>query len=136
MQKTMTNNERKWQAYRERIATEDSEKAAEKERVRIRGLKEETRKKIQTIESRKRNLRNKYGITAEYYNKLLIQQEGDCAICGRSQSEFNYPLHVDHDHQTGKVRGLLCCGCNTGLGHYEKHKKEMQNYLVKTGLGL
>lgn len=129
MQKTMTNRERKWQAYRERIAAEESKKAAEEKRIRIQELKEEMRKEIQTIESRKRSLRNKYSMTVENYNKLLAQQGGKCAICRKHQSEFKYPLHVDHDHQTGRVRGLLCCGCNTGLGHFEKFHKEMQTYL-------
>jgi len=131
------NRQRKWRALRERKEAEAVEERAKKERQRIRELKEETRKRIQTIESRIRNLKNNYGITVEYYKELFIQQGGECAICRKPQSEFNYPLHVDHDHQTGKVRGLLCSGCNTGLGHFEKLHKEMRDYLTKhKGLGL
>ena len=71
-----------------------------------------------------------HGISNDTYNEMFINQKGKCAICGKLQSEFNYPLFVDHDHKTGKVRGLLCAGCNTGLGFFEKLHKEMQAYLA------
>jgi hypothetical protein len=57
---------------------------------------------------RKRN----YGISDEQYQQMLKEQEGGCAICGG-----NRRLAVDHCHNTGKVRGLLCMYCNTGIGH-------------------
>jgi hypothetical protein len=50
-----------------------------------------------------------YGISLEDYDKILTQQEGVCACCGKP--DF-IRLHVDHDHKTGKVRGLLCHICN------------------------
>jgi len=125
------NRQRKWKALRERKEAEAREKQAEKERQMIRERKEETNRKNRTIESQKRRLRNTYGISLGDYNELFSQQGGKCAICRKHQSEFSYPLYVDHDHKTGKVRGLLCCGCNTGLGHFEKLHKEMQDYLTK-----
>lgn len=64
----------------------------------------------QRVQSYKRN----YGITIHDYGAMFQQQGGCCAICGKHASL--YQLHVDHDHATGKVRGLLCVGCNTGLG--------------------
>ena len=63
-----------------------------------------------------RLLRYFYGISKEQYNELYIIQKGCCSICGRHQSEFKKSLFVDHDHETGKVRGLLCYSCNTILG--------------------
>ena len=57
----------------------------------------------------------RYGLTAGAYNKLLKAQHNCCAICGRHKSLFTKRLHVDHDHDTGKVRGLLCTGCNWNL---------------------
>ena len=87
-------------------------------------------KEVSLARTRNRQLQKAYGISLDDYNKLFAQQSGKCAICRKPQSEFNYPLHVDHDHQTRKVRGLLCCGCNTGLGHFEKFYKEMQAYLA------
>ena len=47
---------------------------------------------------------------------MFISQEGKCAICGREEERFARSLHVDHDHKTGQVRGLLCHGCNVGMG--------------------
>jgi len=61
-------------------------------------------------------LKRSYGITIEYYNKLFNKQEGKCAICGRHQSELKRTLSVDHDHETGEIRGLLCDRCNSGIG--------------------
>ena len=88
-------------------------------------------KEASLARTRNRQLQNTYGISLDDYNKLFAQQGGKCAICEKPQSEFNYPFYVDHNHQTGKVRGLLCCGCNTGLGHFEKLHKKMRDYLIK-----
>ena len=68
---------------------------------------------------RNRTLKHRYGITSEDYNEMFAEQEGKCAICGRHQSEFDEALHVDHDHETDDVRGLLCKGCNYGLGNFQ-----------------
>ena len=67
--------------------------------------------------NRARNLLHKYGITLEDYNQMFADQEGCCKVCDRHQSEFTNNLCVDHCHTTGKVRGLLCFSCNTGIGH-------------------
>lgn len=64
----------------------------------------------------KTHLRNAYGITIEEYDKLVEAQEGLCAICGLPETVKNGRLAVDHDHKTGQIRGLLCFGCNTGIG--------------------
>lgn len=58
-------------------------------------------------------LKRRYGITAEQYDALAAEQGGVCALCRRRP-----PQHVDHDHLTGQVRGLLCSGCNQGLGNF------------------
>src|ERR1035437_9773262 len=67
----------------------------------------------------KRNLhlKRKYNITQEQYNELFNKQNGKCAICGKHQSELKKALGIDHDHETGKNRGLLCDKCNLLLGH-------------------
>lgn len=59
---------------------------------------------------RKYNLR-KYGLTVEQYDQLYAHQGGRCAACRRVDD-----LCVDHNHETGEVRALLCHGCNTALG--------------------
>lgn len=68
--------------------------------------------------ARNTNLRRNYGITLDDYNRLAEEQGGKCIICGRvPEGKHNQGrLHVDHDHKTGKVRGLLCSHCNRGLG--------------------
>src|SRR3990167_1259914 len=53
----------------------------------------------------------RYGLTPGYYDEMLKRQLGICAICGNESCQ-----HVDHDHATGKVRGLLCQKCNSLLG--------------------
>lgn len=69
--------------------------------------------------SRDRALR-KYGISEEEYSRLYVSQQGICAICGkpetRKQNGKETLLCVDHDHETGRIRGLLCHTCNVGIG--------------------
>lgn len=54
----------------------------------------------------------KYGVTPSAYNVLVSKQDGRCAVCGSRPKS----LCVDHDHKTGRVRGLLCHRCNQGIG--------------------
>ena len=60
-------------------------------------------------------LRRKFGISLEQYAALLSAQGGVCALCGRPPIE-GISLHIDHDHNTGRVRKLLCFRCNNALG--------------------
>ena len=67
---------------------------------------------------RRRYYEKRYGITPEIYDEMLKQQDGGCAICGRDKAHRTQKyLHVDHNHKTGKVRGLLCVRCNTVIGN-------------------
>jgi hypothetical protein len=76
------------------------------------------RKYYRTTDQAKRyHLSTKYGITPEYKEALLESQEGLCAICKTDTPGGRYnTFHVDHCHDTGVVRGLLCWECNAGLG--------------------
>ena len=58
----------------------------------------------------------KYGITQEDYDAIFVEQEGKCKACGVHQLKIKGRLCVDHDHETGEVRALLCSNCNTALG--------------------
>ena len=65
----------------------------------------------------------KYGLTQEAYEGLLEKQNNKCAICltdtpGGRHNKF----HIDHDHVTGRVRGLLCWSCNAGLGQFKDNE--------------
>lgn len=64
--------------------------------------------------NRRVNLRTLYGITVEQYEAMRTAQDGRCAICG---IEPDYNLAVDHCHDTGAVRALLCIPCNVGIGN-------------------
>lgn len=59
----------------------------------------------------------KYGVDNEWVDRTLAAQ-GGCAICGTTKPPGKNSWHVDHDHKTGKVRGVLCAHCNPGLGHF------------------
>jgi hypothetical protein len=76
-------------------------------------------------------LKYRYGITIEDYNEMLTLQVSGCSICGKTAKENGKALYVDHDHETGKVRGLLCYKCNTDLGTYETKKELFEAYLNK-----
>lgn len=65
------------------------------------------------LKNREGHLRRKYGLTQNMFEALVLAQLGHCAICGVSEG---MDLHVDHDHQTKKVRGLLCGKCNKAIG--------------------
>lgn len=58
-----------------------------------------------------------FGITLEQYNEMFTAQKGLCLGCYKHQSACKRALHLDHDHKTGKVRGLLCHECNSVLGY-------------------
>ncbi|MGH9652577.1 MAG: endonuclease domain-containing protein [Bryobacteraceae bacterium] len=62
-----------------------------------------------------RNLHSRYGMSTSDYDTLLARQQGACAGCGRLHHPDNV-LHVDHDHTSETVRGLLCNSCNSVLG--------------------
>lgn len=64
------------------------------------------------------NLKKRYDMTLDEWNKLFESQEGCCAICGRHQGELKTKLHVDHNHITGEIRGLVCAACNIALGDF------------------
>ena len=69
----------------------------------------------------------KFNISLDQYKKMLKEQDGRCLICGRDfddiyrnpkQNHIYYTPRIDHDHKTGKVRGILCHHCNTALGSF------------------
>ena len=68
---------------------------------------------------RSANLKRNYGLTVEEYEEILRAQDNRCALCGSDEpggTRVNRHFHVDHCHETGATRGLLCQRCNTGLG--------------------
>lgn len=70
--------------------------------------------------ARNYHLRRRYGITAEHFDRMFAEQGGVCAICREAKAE-----HVDHDHHTNRVRGLLCFNCNGALGQFRDRRDLM-----------
>ena len=88
----------------------------------------------------------KYGITLEEWEYRLKEQNGVCAICKKPETRITRPnakkylngeqprLSMDHDHVTGKARGLLCYKCNIGIGHLQDSIENLESaikYLKK-----
>lgn len=73
------------------------------------------------LKSRRRNtsLKKKFGINYNQYQKILEEQNHKCFICEEEEPADNRILSVDHCHNTGRVRGLLCSNCNTALGKFK-----------------
>jgi Recombination endonuclease VII len=105
-------------------------------------LNRQRRARIGAQGIRAANLRDKYGITVEEYDALRARQGYRCAICARHEEELRaagvgrprldgtpsataVKLVVDHCHQTGRVRGLLCVGCNAALGHLDEREDRL-----------
>ena len=97
-------------------------RTANPEKYRAKGRAEQSlRRKRKPVLVRHENwawmLRREYGMSVADYEALLSVQGGRCAICN-CPPRANCKLNVDHDHQTGKVRGLLCGHCNSGVGYF------------------
>lgn len=87
---------------------------------------------IGAMEQRKK-LRARYGITPADYARMLVRQGGVCAICGAPPPSGRVRrLHVDHDHASGKVRGLVCYHCNVGLAFIERLGARASAYLRRS----
>jgi hypothetical protein len=100
-------------SYRERHPKEyDSEYWHDYRQKNKERLKEQRAPKKE--EFRWYHIGRKYGITKGEYDKLYVDQNGCCAICGKW---FDI-LVIDHDHEKNMVRGLLCKNCNPGIGHF------------------
>lgn len=72
-----------------------------------------------------KKLKKAYGISYSEYLVMLEVQEGRCAICGTTETGSRKAFAVDHCHTTGKVRGLLCSNCNTGIGNLKESEEIM-----------
>jgi hypothetical protein len=72
----------------------------------------------------------RYGISLEDWKEMFEKQNGCCAICKTHQGELTHTLHTDHDHETGKVRGLLCSPCNTSLGGFRDDVSLLKNAII------
>ena len=75
--------------------------------------------------SRKYHLKRRYGLSPEQFDALLAQQGFLCPICLKRAA-----VHVDHDHSTGRVRGILCEMCNGGLGQFRDNPETIESAIA------
>lgn len=77
-----------------------------------------------------------FGLTPDEFRQMEETQNGVCAICEQPETDKrNHRLAVDHDHDTGRIRGLLCKSCNIGLGMFRDSTNNLRraiNYLRRT----
>jgi DNA-directed RNA polymerase subunit RPC12/RpoP len=117
------NNKWAREHYRTHVAAKDKVRAYCRERYRHS-------KKIQ-VQNKKSRLERLYGITYSEFVVLLERQNYRCAICGTTLPSVDAPpeerqmLCIDHDHSTGKLRGILCRHCNWGLGNFKDSVKAL-----------
>lgn len=78
------------------------------------------------LKNRRTQLRLKYSMSLEDYNQMYNNQQGLCKICG----DFYNLLFIDHCHSTNKIRGLLCNGCNSGLGFFKDNSNILNRAIL------
>ncbi len=88
------------------------------------------RRRANPLSNRQSHIRKYYGLAWADYVSLYEKQQGLCRICDKPmllyESEKLQVAHVDHDHETGAVRGLLCHFCNSGLGYFKDSRSLLQ----------
>lgn len=124
----------KWRSRNPEKAKEIASKATQKWRESnpdaVREYHRNYRKKNREVLVAKDRQR-KFGITHQDYAKLFQNQDGLCAICKQPETATRLgkvkSLAVDHDHKTGRIRGLLCSDCNTGIGKLKDDPEILQS---------
>lgn len=95
----------------------------------------EEAKSAKVAQNRARQLKCRYGITLDDYDRMLQEQDGKCALCPATEGNVGKgtALHVDHNHETGEVRGLLCSPCNRAIAQFEDPdaRFRMQMYIQR-----
>lgn len=114
----MTKEEKKDYMAKWYLKNKEARQAYELE-YRIKN-KEKIKAKQKLSENRQFAHVKKYGLSKEDYTKLLEAQNGRCKICGIEASLLKAKLHIDHNHETNRVRGLLCRACNHGVGNFRE----------------
>jgi len=79
---------------------------------------------------RKQHLRRRFGITLEDFDRMVSEQKGLCALCSKTLSTEKRHPHVDHDHTTGRIRGVVHHNCNLVLGHAKDSVELLQQAIA------
>jgi len=115
----INENHRRWESKNKKKISEKRKAYRLKNREAVL-MREKARRKGNRKYRAARQLWKRHKMTVQDYEAMYAKQGGLCAICGgcNPPSLNNRTLHVDHDHKTNRVRGLLCLHCNTGVGHF------------------
>lgn len=124
----------KWRAAHP--AEYEAQKAADAARERAKRARQKALDPVShKLRQRAGNLKTKFGIALEDYERMFAAQQGRCGVCGGPPGNKQIGVfNVDHDHVTGAVRGLLCHLCNNGLGCFRDNPTMLfaaANYLLK-----
>jgi len=118
-------------AKKRHLANLDDSRARAKERQKAYRDQHRGRLSDQWRARRRRVTLAAYGLTPERYDQMLKEQGHCCALCGSADPQhWSNQFHVDHDHETGAVRGLLCAPCNGGLGLLGDRPERLQAALA------
>lgn len=113
------------EAHREKLRTYFSRaESLERKRLRRRAYVAKNRELVRARDEAQ-HLKRYHGMTVEQYQAMVTAQRGLCAICVQEPIGKKHcgKLHVDHDHATGAIRGLLCVDCNMGLGKFRDSQR-------------
>lgn len=127
----MTHNREYYLANRDRLlAQQAAYRAANREKIYAQQKEYRLRNRVAISH---RNRKKKYGILPDDLHRMIEAQGGKCPICRLDLDPTGYrKIHIDHDHATGKLRGVLCSNCNLGIGHLREDPERMLraiNYL-------
>lgn len=98
------------------------EEKAERQRKRRKWARDNPEKT--RLYKQREHIKSAYGLEWDDYQEMIAERSGRCGLCGNEAK-----LQVDHDHVTGEVRGLLCGGCNRGLGLLGDDPEGLRNAL-------
>lgn len=134
------NRDRKRQADKENHAANREERNKKRKEWALRNPEKNKASYLRWHKENKHRDRNnrllrEYGITLEMFNDIFASQNHSCAICLSTHSGNGRGFHIDHDHLTGNVRGILCHHCNTMIGLAKDNKEILSNainYLSNT----
>lgn len=122
----------RYQKKRPEILAQQKEYVAQQKELDPEGFKTRRNKAAANYRANPENtiklryLKERYGLTVEQYQEMEKNQAGLCKICQKPPSGRWNRLHVDHDHETGAIRGLLCFTCNVMLGHARDNLNVLQ----------
>lgn len=136
--KALENSKIRYSKNKDKILKRQSEYYNENRQEKLKYNKQwyfenRERLKLTPTEYKRKNLK-KYGISLEQYNDMLESQNYCCDICKQEESQVIKgkiaSLSVDHDHLTGKIRGLLCNNCNNGLGRFKDDIEKLASAIL------